>query len=209
MSSNRVLATDDELMEGFVRGDGEAAELLMRRHGGALLGFLVRLLGNYHDAQEVFQDAFVRLLEKKDSYRPEGTFRGYLFKVAHNLALDRLRHRSVRKEISVEGADAEENSYRDIVQIDTQTPLELLERRELSRVLEQAVDELPATLREAFLLKRYGELDYEQVAKMLDVSVSAAKMRVSRALDFIENAVGAYIHENSQRHQLRRRKSVD
>ena len=201
MSTISSLATDDQLMCAFSKGDQEAAELLLRRHGSVLLGFLVRLLGNYHDAQEIFQDSFVRLLEKKDTYRAVGTFRGYLFKIAHNLALDRLRHRNVRKEISVD-ASPDDNSFRDFIHIDSETPLELLERQEFARILEQSVDDLPATLKDAFLLKRYGELDYEQVAKALDISVSAAKMRVSRALDFIENAVGAYIHETTRKHHL-------
>jgi len=202
MSPIGSLATDDQLMCAFSQGDQEAAELLQRRHGGVLLGFLVRLLGNFHDAEEIYQDAFVRLLEKKDLYRAVGTFRGYLFKIAHNLALDRLRHRNVRKEISVDATDDDNNSFRDSIHIDAETPLELLERQELAHILQRAVDELPPTLKDAFLLKRYGELDYEQVARTLDISVSAAKMRVSRALDFIENAVGAYLHETARKHHL-------
>jgi len=205
MTSDATVATDDELMAEFAKGDDLASELLLHRHGPSLLGFLVRLLGNYHDAQETFQDTFVRLFEKRDVYKAGGTFRGYLFKIARNLAMDRLRHRGVRKEVSVEAAGDEDSSFRDIIRIDTETPLELLERRELVRVLEQAVDELPDTLKDAFLLKRYGELDYEQVATALDISVSASKMRVSRALDIIENAVGAYMDEAATKYRVRKR----
>jgi len=209
MVADETLATDDDLMAALAQGDEFAGELLLRRHGPTLLGFLVRLLGNYHDAQEIFQDAFVRLLEKKDVYKAAGTFRGYLFKIARNLAMDLLRHRGVRKEISVEGAGDDDGSFRDVVRITKETPLELLERREFVRVIEQSVEELPETLKDAFLLKRYGDLDYEQVAATLDISVSAAKMRVSRALDFIETAVGAYMDEGASKYRMRKREKAD
>ena len=71
-----------------------------------------------------------------------------------------------------------------------------------------AVEALPERLKEAFLLRRYGELSYEQVADSLGINISAAKMRVSRALDFIEEYLGEYLDVRRREARVSRRTGV-
>ncbi len=154
------------------QGHTHALSHLFEEHNRTLQSFLVARLGNEQEAREVAQEAYVRLLQL---HQP-GTvsfLRAYLFKTAANLAVDRIRQRANRDRLDRSGPE------RDIV--DRLSPDRRLMAAEELAVLEQALRELPAAYRRAFILQRFEECSTADVARALGVQERMARNYISRA----------------------------
>ena len=91
--------TDEQLIRAVSRGDDQAFEVLVERHGSAIKAYSLRMLRSAELAEEVYTETFLRVLEARGrSWQARGTVRGYLFTIAHRLCLDELRRRKTRRE---------------------------------------------------------------------------------------------------------------
>src|SRR5262245_30052317 len=131
-------------------------ERLFREHNAALLRFVAAKLGSEQEAREVAQEAYVKLLSLD---RPEAVsyLRGFLFKTAANLALDRLRQR-VRRRTEPFSGEAEWSIF-DI------SPERQLQSKQAMQVLRVALDELPGKCRQAFIMHRVHELSCAEIVQ--------------------------------------------
>ena len=158
---------------------GEDFRRLFEAHRDMVFRFLYRLAGDRHDAEDLTQDTFVRLWQKRDQFRGDGSVEGYLRRIAYRTFLNarvRLaRAHGPRLPESMEpaGPDAD--------------PVEEVGRKELKRHLlaqvRQAVEELPSSWREPFVLFRYEGLKLKQIAEVMGITPKAAELRVARALE--------------------------
>ena len=153
---------DSELIRNFQNGNEEAFALLVRKYQRPLFTFLWRLVGNQHSAEDLFQDTFVRVLRALPSYQEGGRFSGWLFGIANNLAVDLLRHRHVHRNRFQDDADAVAAAVDDHGAADAE-----LERAELTRLVEDALQQLPEKQRQVFLLRQHGELSFKEIAAQL------------------------------------------
>ena len=161
-------------------------EQLFRDHNDALLRFLRGRLHNEADAREVAQEAYVRLLQLD---KPDHSFlRAYLFKIAANAASDVLRRRATRNV-----ADEAELAWQG--NPPTQE-IGLAARQQLAIVLD-ALDELPASCRNAFLLNRHHERTTSEIATELGVSDRMVRLYLVRALEHVQKALDR--HDGSVR----------
>jgi RNA polymerase sigma factor (sigma-70 family) len=166
-------ALDAELMASAQRGDREALETLVRSYYRAVYSYARRVLRDEELASEVTQDTFTRVFRYRASWKPDsGSVRSWIFAVAAN------RIRDARKARREEPAPIEGE-----VAAAGETGLALFARGALREEVARALDELDPTEREVLALKYLSDLSYEEVAKALGVSVSAAKMRALRARD--------------------------
>lgn len=176
-------ATDDATLVADVRaGDREAYGLLVTRHQDLLYRHALRMTHDADAAADLVQAAFVRAYAQLGRCREPERFGAWVFRIVANLTKDWLknrRRRDVPLDLTPERALTadDQDSERD------------LERRELRRILDQALAELPATLREAFVLKHVEGLEYEEMSALMAVSVSALKMRVHRARQLLQAAL--------------------
>jgi RNA polymerase sigma-70 factor (ECF subfamily) len=166
--------TDDAaLMQRYRTGDMTAFEALYRRNKDSLYRYLLRLTLDRDTAEEVFQDAWGKVVNARDAYRPTARFRTYLFRVAHNCFIDHLRRNRRHRQPADADPDLEISPDPD--------PEALAERELMRRRLEQALRELPTEQRDAWLLHEEGDLTTEQIAEITGVNRETAKSRVRYA----------------------------
>ena len=154
------------------RGDLEALDALFARHHRRLYGFLVRLTGDRDAADDLVQDVFLRLLRFRESYREDGQFVPWLFRIARNLAAD--RHRGSREAISLDVSDVRTP--------ESALALDLLIQHEDHQQLERALAALPPPQREVLLLRGVEQMSHREMATALRCSEAAARVRLHRAL---------------------------
>jgi RNA polymerase sigma-70 factor (ECF subfamily) len=165
---------EGQLVAAAADGDEAAFRQLVNRNYDACLRYATRMLGNRPDAEDAVQETFVRVYRSLGSYRENGRFRGWLFRILINrcrtVANARSRRRRlVQRSTGMANGDA-------VTRARPLLPVSM-------EAVERALHELPATQREAFLLKCVEEWTYEEMAELTGANVSALKMRVSRARD--------------------------
>jgi RNA polymerase sigma-70 factor, ECF subfamily len=175
--------SDEALMARVAGGDERAFQLLSRRHLPAMLGLARRILGNAAEAEDVAQEAFMRVWTHAPRWQPLAQFRTWLTRVVINLCLDRKRRAPwVELETAGEIADPARDAG------------EKAEDDERERMLAAAIEKLPVRQRSAIVLTYGDGMSNAQVADVLDTSVSAvetllvrAKQNLRRALENVIN----------------------
>lgn len=160
-------------------GDERAFRLLSRRHLPAMLGLARRILGNAADAEDVAQEAFMRVWTHAPRWQPLAQFRTWLTRVVINLCLDRKR-RAPWVELETAG---------DIVD-PAPGAGEKAEKDERERMLAAAIEKLPIRQRSAIVLTYGDGMSNAQVAEILDTSVSAVETLLVRAKQNLRRALG-------------------
>ena len=161
--------SDEVLMARVARGDEPAYRTLTRRHLPAMLGLARRVLGNAADAEDVAQEAMLRVWTHAPRWQPLAAFRTWLTRVVVNLCLDRKRRaRWVALEVAGEIVDPAPGVS------------EVAEQDERARALAAAIDGLPARQRTAIVLTYSEGMSNAQVAEVLDTSVSAVETLLIR-----------------------------
>jgi RNA polymerase sigma factor (sigma-70 family) len=198
-------ASDDDLMRAFARGDAAAFEQLYARHHAALYRFVRRVLGSACAAQadEVFQDAWLRVVKSCDSWAPQGaTFRTWLFTLAHHRAIDCLRKSG--REVSIESDDEDREPWEPASagaawSLWPAAPAtaggaeDQVFWRSAGRRLLDCLDTLPAAQRTVFLLHHEDGLPLEELARGLEVGFETAKSRLRYAMSKLRTCMGAYL----------------
>jgi RNA polymerase sigma factor (sigma-70 family) len=169
---------------GAERVESTRAELvarLFREHNDALVSFLSLRLKSQHDAKEVAQEAYVRLLQLERSDGAISLLRAYLFKIASNLAIDRLRHRTVRWNTS----EALRAELFPSFGLQDEVERGVAAREELECVY-RALRELPASCQRAFWMHRAEGASVAQIAVTLEVSERMVRHHLSKALVYCQ-----------------------
>lgn len=167
------MTSDESLYERLVGGDMRAFDELYRRYEGPLFGFINRYLADPAEAEELFQEAFLAVLRQRSEARALVSFRAWIYRVARNLCLNRLRSqgRAARALDTVAHSPPEEGDG----------PESSLVRADAAAALERAVSQLPEHLAELYALRARG-MSYEGVAEVLGIPVGTVKSRMSSML---------------------------
>jgi RNA polymerase sigma factor (sigma-70 family) len=188
---------DEDLMLAYAAGDAAAFDVLYVRHESALYRFVRRLLGAPLAAQadEVFQDAWLRIVAARASFRPQGAaWRTWAFTVAHNAAMDRLR--VAGREVSVDGQEDGEEALDWLMarldQVAPSTEDQAFWRAAGTQLL-HCLDALPPAQRAAFLLHHEDGASVEDLAQRLALPFETAKSRLRYALKKLRGCMGDYL----------------
>jgi RNA polymerase sigma-70 factor (ECF subfamily) len=184
---------DVSLMLRVRDGDRAAFDLLMERYRKPLLNVIARTIGRDADAEDLAQDVFVRVYRSAPRYQPTAKFSTWLYTIARRVCLNHARAQTFRRWFSLGGDDDQDDPPNDPPDLRTPDPMIDMERRELRRVVAQAVASLPERLRFAVVLRRYEELSYDEIAQILGCSVTAAKLRVHRANAILADRLTPYL----------------
>ncbi|KAB2639599.1 MAG: sigma-70 family RNA polymerase sigma factor [Verrucomicrobia bacterium] len=190
-SSSDANALDVELMARVGAGDHAAFRSLVERHQNAVVGAVAKMLGNPSEAEDISQQVFLRLWHHAKDYRPDAKFTTYLFTIARNLVFNESRRRSRRKEVSSD-ALGEFSNLQIEANPDRQPDSELLQD-ELRKAVDAAIAALPEVQRMAVVLRRYEQMPYEEIARVLALSVSAVKSLLFRARGTLREALSSYL----------------
>ncbi len=147
----------------------------------------------FRQSEDIAQHVFLRIWRHAKRYRPEAKFTTYLYTITRNLVFNESRRKSRKKEVSAD--EREENSHQHIsANPDRQPDSEVL-HAELQTAVDEAIAQLPETQRMAVVLRRYEQLSYEEIAEVLEVSVSAVKSLLFRARTQLRETLTRYLDE--------------
>lgn len=184
---------DAVLMARAGAGDHQAFRQLVERHQHAVIGTVAKMLGNPSEAEDIAQQVFVRLWRHAKRYRPEAKFTTYLFTITRNLVFNESRRRSRRKEVSME--EREESASFHLPSPTEREPDAEMLQGELQQAIDRAIAALPEAQRMAVVLRRYEQMPYEELAKVLDLTVPAIKSLLFRARTTLRDALKDYMDE--------------
>jgi RNA polymerase sigma-70 factor, ECF subfamily len=176
--------TDVQLMLDVKAGDEQSFELLLRKYRTPLVNFLYRMVRNTAVAEDLAQEVFLRVYRARQEYAPSAKFTTWMFRIATNLALNSVRdNRHRQMEISVDqSVDTGDDELRALEVPDRAPSAEQeLVARCRSELIMKAIHALPEKQRAAVLLHKYQELDYDEIARVLECSESALKSLLFRA----------------------------
>jgi len=171
--------TDEELVEACLAGEESAFDVLLRRWEKRIRGAIYRLVGSDEEARDLCQEAFLKAYKSLRSFKQEARFSSWLYQIALNLCRDRMRRRRGKTMVSLD--ELEEGGA--AMPVAGPTALDLLQERDTSRLVAQAIEALPDEQREVIILKEYQGLTFLEIAQMLDVPISTVKTRLYRGLD--------------------------
>lgn len=183
--------SDEALMEALQNGDDHALATLMHRWELGVKGFLLRLGVPSADVEDVAQDAFVRLYEKRSRYRVGSAFKPWLLTIAGNLGRNRLRWRFRRREDSIEAMDETNPGGFDLPDLTSRPAGDVAEEANLAREVRAAVSTLPDNLRQAVLCVELEDLSYVEAAQVMNCSPKAVETRLYRARQLLRTTCAA------------------
>lgn len=202
-------AADEALCALFLDGDDRAYAQIYGRYERKVLTYLRTILRDYPEAaDDAFQETFLRLFRERkrrqedtEAYREIASLRSWLFRVAHNLAISFLRKR--KKTIAFTESGEDDHVWDERLM----TPIEEsfaeyygeddpLRDESLHQALLEAVELLPASLREIYVLKELNGLPYEEITQIADCTYEAARMRLSRARRALRTALSPYLKQS-------------
>ncbi len=176
--------TDQELLELLAQDSDQAIVLIFRLHYSFICQAVYRVIPDQNLAEDLAQEVFLELWRKRDQLQVNTSLKAYLRRAAVNRSLNYIRDRKISFELD-----------------DSQVPIasglptigQHLEAEELQRFIDQAIDQLPERCRVVFVLSRFEQLSYAEIAENLDISVKTVENQISKALKLLRAALAPYL----------------
>ena len=163
------------------KGDKEAFGQLFNRYYPGILNFFWRLVWDHAKAEELAQDVFLKLWKNRKHYKGTGKFSTYLFQIAKNHWVNYLRRKKRYKAF----LDSKTEEIKQESWGSTPAPEEELADKEIEQVVKEAVDSLPETYRVPFVLSRFNNFKYKDIAEILGISSRTVEWRIAEAYDML------------------------
>ena len=190
---NRMDQEDAELLAAYLAGDAEALGGLVDKYKRPLFGFILRFSDGREEADEIFQEVWVRAIKNMNRYRHENLL-SWLFRIAHNLMIDRARCRkpfiSLDTPVSEDGIPLGEQIPAARLGPDDETG-----GHELGLRIEAAAAQLPLEQREVFWLRMHADLSFKEIAKIQKCSINTALARMQYAVSKLRKELAGEYRE--------------
>lgn len=184
---------DTLLVREAQRGNRAAFEELVRQYDHAVLRLAMHLTGSEHEAQDIYQDAFLKAYKSVGNFRFECSFYTWIYRIVTNLCLDHLRKKQVRKEDPAVAVDADGEPYDVLERVpdgrSSSNPERDLMRREMGARINRALERLSPRERMVFELKHYHGLKLRTVGEILSTTEETAKNTLFRATRKLRGAL--------------------
>jgi RNA polymerase sigma-70 factor, ECF subfamily len=186
-------AIDVALMFRAGKGDHAAFQELVERHQQAVVGTVAKMLGNASEAEDISQQVFIRLWKSAARYTPTAKFTTYLFTITRNLVFNETRKRQRRKTHSLD--EQEDAWHKQLAEPEEGQPDVRMLQGELRSAVDAAIASLPEKQRLAVVLRRYEQMPYEEIAEVLELTVSAVKSQLFRARTTLRELLERFLEE--------------
>jgi RNA polymerase sigma-70 factor, ECF subfamily len=177
-----VVDSDLDLMLRVRQGDAGSFDELLRRYRTPLVKYFCRLVRDQALAEDLAQEAFLRVYKARHRYCPDARFTTWLYRIATNLALNAIRDAKGRQRQDGNGSGEDGEGSFEFIDPKASVEKQLIET-DRGRMIREAIEALPENQRAAVILHKYQEVDYRQIAKVLKVSESAVKSLLFRAYE--------------------------
>lgn len=196
MSPDLESLADEEVVRRVLGGDKDAYAILVRRHQGRVMAVVCRFLRDRDTALDVAHEAFVKAWRHLARYDPAWKFSTWLYTIASNAAIDRLRRGkhaalSLDEPVSIDGDEIPRE-----VEGGGPSAADILEGKEMAEHIEAAIDELPPALRQLLLLRHPGGKSYEEIAAITRLPMGTVKNRIFRARQALKERLGNLLPED-------------
>jgi len=183
----------EDLMARIAKGDEDAFEILVNRHQTSILNLIYRFIGDRTQAKDLAQEVFIRVWQAAKTYKPEAKFTTWLYRITANLCLNELKSSRRKKLFQFLRSDADNEIHGEKDFPDgSPSPEDLLLAKERSHQITKALQCLPENQRMALILKRYDDLSYQEIAKVIGCSVSAVESLLVRAKRSLQEKLKNY-----------------
>jgi RNA polymerase sigma-70 factor, ECF subfamily len=194
MTRGAVQPSDEDLVAAVLEGDRERFGDLVVRYQGRLVNYLFRLVRNADDAHDLAQEVLVKVYQVLDRYDPQYKFSTWLFRIAQNAAIDQIRRRRL-KMVSLRFED-ENGEGRDWeLPTSERGPYGELRNRERGGAIQQAIEGLPWEYRELILLRHFGELPYEEIARLKQMPLGTVKNKLFRGRQMLKEKLHGFLSD--------------
>ena len=174
------LLTDNAIMLKVKAGDLDKMGLLFERHHRALYGFLFRMTSQRESSEDMVQNVFYRMLRYRNTFQGSGDFKTWMYHLARNVLKDHLRkNKGNAGQSSAEGLEGRIGGG--------PSPVDLIEKKQEWKALLNAMEDLSPENREILILSRFQDLRYHEIARIMDMTEGAVRVRVHRAIHSLKN----------------------
>jgi RNA polymerase sigma-70 factor, ECF subfamily len=181
-SAQKILLSNEEekhFLEKALKGDTAAFEKIYRLYVKELCSFAAYYVKSFDAAEDIVQKLFLLLWERRDSIQVDGILKTYLFTSVRNLSFNFLKHRTIDR------TNSETFSMRFLVP--TATPHELAEQQEMDVLITHALEKMPERCRIVFILSRYFNMKYAEIAEILEISVKTVDAHMVKAVKILRS----------------------
>jgi RNA polymerase sigma-70 factor (ECF subfamily) len=192
---------DIRLMLRVRDDDADAFAQLVELYQRRLVAVMNHLVGNADEAEDLAQEVFLRVYQARKKYRPRSKFSTWLFTIANNLALNALRSRKRKPVVSLPAQDSGPLGARPVEQMAPDPgsgPMQRLQREELAGLIRQALDGLNERQRMAVVLNKFEDMNYAEIAEVMELTTKAVKSLLSRARMNLRAALSGYIYMDGE-----------
>lgn len=175
---------DNSLFEKVKQGHRDAFETLFRENYSHLCAYANTFVRDVHASQDLVQEFLFHIWLKREEITIDVPLRAYLFRSVHNRCLNLLKHNKIKDK----HRDDSLKQYREEVYENTDS-----ETNELHQKIRQTIDKLPPERRKIFIMHRYDELKYKEIAEKLDISIKTVENQIGKALSFLRDELKNYL----------------
>jgi RNA polymerase sigma-70 factor, ECF subfamily len=182
-SRDLASVADRDLVATAVSGVEGSFEELVRRYQRPIAAYVYRMVGNYESALDLTQEIFIKVYSALERYRAEFKFSTWIYKIAHNAAVDHLRRTATREQSLVVGAEGDQFDLP--IESSRLSPEQESEQRERRGEIETVVRALPSNYRELIILRHSQDLSYEEIVEVTGLPLGTVKNRLFRAREMM------------------------
>ncbi len=175
--------TDGELISIAISGRSDGFEEIVRRYQRPIVGYIFRILGDYDFALDVAQEVFIKVYNSLDKYNSEYKFSTWIYRIAHNAAVDHMRRNStIQQSIETENSDG---TFQIQIECRSPSPEQDHERTEWRTEIDSVVRCLPHAYRDLILLRHSRDLSYDEISEITGLPLGTVKNRLFRAREMM------------------------
>jgi len=201
--AEEVAVSDAMAVEQTLGGDRDAYRVLVERHSRTVYRMAYRMMGNAYDAEDVVQESFLRAYQKLRQFAGNANFGTWVYRIAANYAIDRLRQRNTeearRERPSKTGEDSLEVDPLSQAQDMSPSPEQLARSAQLGERMKAALEELSPAERTAIVMRHWDGCGIEEIAKALKSNSNATKNTVFRAVQKLRRALAPFLEGKEAR----------
>ena len=185
ISSTESFEPEIGWMARIREGDMDAFRLLVETHQARVIGTISKMLGSDAESEDLAQQVFIRIWKSAPRYKPTAKFTTWLFRITRNLVFNELRRKRHFVDQAEEVPEPKERAEKE--------PDQVLLDEELQVAIQDAINRLPESQRMAIILRRYEEMPYEEIAKVMGTTVPAVKSILFRARAELRQRLAKYL----------------
>ncbi len=180
---------EERWVEAVRQGEKEAFRLIFITYYDSLTRFAFQYLKSGTEAENVVQDVFLWIWEKREDWQVDGALKTYLYRAVKYKAMDYLRHEEVKRKYLREQSALERNPDNPAKKLERE-----IDEKKFVKATQDAIEELPERTRTIYKMSRIEGLTYNEIAQVLEISPKTVESQISRALETLRGSLAKYLH---------------